>query len=126
MHAERPQPRLELLVARALQPLAQHGQQLGAGAAVDEDDELEAEAALVLVVQAGELVEHLGLGAALLLRRLADARMRRERGDLVGLRQRQRDLLGDGERIRAGRKLVDEPRAPREQRRQLLDAQLPR
>ena len=92
-------------------------QQLGARAAVDEDDELEPEAALVLLVQARQLLEHLGLGAALLLRGLADSGVRGERSDLIGLGQRERHLLGDGERVGACRELVDEPRSAREQRR---------
>ena len=45
--AESPQPRLQLLLAFVL-PLAQHREQLSPRAPVHEDDELEAEAALVL------------------------------------------------------------------------------
>src|SRR5215203_5938363 len=124
--AQSTESRLELVLTRAVEPVAEHRQQLGAGSARDEDDELEPEPPLVLLVQPGQLVEHLRLGAALLLGGLADARMRHKSRDLVGLWQRQRDLLGDAERVLAAGQLVDEPRAAREERGQLLDAQLPR
>ena len=81
---------------------------------------------LVLLVQPRQLGEHLRLGAALLLGGLADPGVRRQRRDLIVLGERERHLLGDGERILALGELVDEPGSPREERRQLLDAQLPR
>ena len=62
----------------------------------------------------------------LLGRALADPWMRGERGELVLVGQLERDLLGDRERVLARGELVDEPRAPREERRQLVSAQLPR
>ena len=102
--AERAQPRLELLVARAREPLAQHRDELGAGPPVHEDDEREAEAPLVLLVQPRQLGEHLRLGAALLLGGLADAGVRRQRRDLIVLGERERHLLGDGERVARARR----------------------
>ena len=50
----------------------------------------------------------------------------RQRRDLIVLGERERDLLGDVERVLALGELVDEPRSPREERRQLVGAQLPR
>ena len=119
-------PCLELVGPLSLEPLAQHGQELGPRAPVHEDDELEAEALLVGLVQARELLEHVRLGASLLLGGLADAWMSRERGDLVGLGQRERDVLRDLERVLMCGELLDEARPPREERRQLVGAQLPR
>ena len=114
------------VVSLPLEPLAQHGQQLGPRAPVHEDDELEAEALLVGLVQARELFEHVGLGAPLLLGGLADPRMSRQRGNLVRFGQRERDLLRDLERVLVRGELLDEARPPREERRQLVGAQLPR
>ena len=101
------------------EPLAQHRHELRTGPAVDEDDEREAEAALVLLVQPLQLGEHLRLGAALLLGGLADPGVRRQRCDLIVLGERERHLLGDLERALALGELVHEPRSPREERRQL-------
>src|SRR6185503_16735770 len=120
------QPGLELLGPLSLQPPQQYRQELGPRAAVHEDDELEAEALLVGLVQPRQLLEDLGLRAALLLGRLADPWMGRERRDLVCLGQRQRDLFGDIERVLVRGQLVDKARPPREERRQLAGAQLPR
>ncbi len=124
--AELAQTGLELVGPLPLEPLAQHGQELGPRAAVHEDDELEAEALLVGLVQARELLEHVRLRATLLLGGLADPRMSRQRCDLVGFGQRERDVLRDLEWVLMRGELLDEPRPPREERRQLVGAQLPR
>ena len=79
---------------------------------VDEDDEREAEAALVLLVQVLQLGQDLGLGPALFLGRLADSGVRRERRDLIVLGERERHLLGDLERVLARGELVHESRSP--------------
>jgi hypothetical protein len=120
------QPCLELVGPLPLESLAQHRHEFSSCAPVDEDDELEAETLLVGLVQAGELLEHIWLGTPLLVGGLADPRMSRQRGDLVGLGQREGDLLGDLERVLACCQLVDEARPPGEERRQLVGAQLPR
>ena len=54
-------------LARSLDPLAQHLEDLRLRPAVDEDDEAEAEPLLVLGVQARELGEHLRVGVVALL-----------------------------------------------------------
>jgi len=59
-------------------------------------------------------------------RALADARMRRERLDLLVLAQAVRDVAGAGERVLLQRELLDEARPPAEQLREIVDRQLPR
>ena len=71
---------LELLVARPLEPLAQDRDDLAPRAAVDEDDEAEAEPLLVGAVQLGELGEHAGIVVGALLGR-ASAPTSRLRAD---------------------------------------------
>src|SRR5205085_7463637 len=93
--------RLELLLARAREPLLEDREQLGPRAAVHEDDEAEAELLLVDLVQVRELCEHGRVLAALLGRRLADARVRRECGGLVLLGKLRDHLAGRAERVLA-------------------------
>src|SRR5207244_7112776 len=61
------QARLELLLARSLEALLQDLQDLGLRAAVDEDDESEAELLLVDLVQVGELGQDCRVAPAALL-----------------------------------------------------------
>src|SRR5207245_9369894 len=82
----------ELLRARPLEPLGQDRDELGARAALHEDDEAKAETLLVRAVQLGELREHRRVLSVLLRRALADARVRRERLELLLVRERARDL----------------------------------
>ena len=85
----------------------------------------EAEDLLVLRVEALELREHLGLGAALLLGRLADARVRGERLGLLLGRRCEQDVL-PLERVLGRGEPLDQPRPAGEERRQLFARQLPR
>src|SRR5207248_3118250 len=117
---------VELLLARVPQSHAQLRKDLRARAAVHEDDEAEAEALLVRVVELGKLCEDGWVVAVLLGRALADARMRRERLDLLVLAQAARDVARTREWIVLGRELLDEARPSAEQLRELVDRQLPR
>src|SRR5207248_1259524 len=86
------EPGVELRGARPLEPFAQDRDELGARAAVHEDDEAKAETLLVRAVQLCELREHGRILAVLLRRALADARVRRERFELLLVGERARDL----------------------------------
>ena len=125
--AERPQPRLELLAARALEPLAQHRQQLGPRAAVRRRRRTRSRSAARTprsAARARRAPRARRRAAPPTARRSADASRARRPG-----RPRAATSATSSatvERILARGELVDEPRAPREQRRQLLDAQLPR
>ena len=63
--------RVELLVARALEPVLEHSEDLRLRAAVDEDDKTEAELLLVDLVQVRELGQHCRIGVVALLGRRA-------------------------------------------------------
>ena len=113
----------------------QHRDELGARAAVDEDDEAEAEALLVGGVQLGELRQHLRVlrrGLALLGRRaaaeppLADARMVRQRLDPLLLGQPGEHLARAAERVLLLGERLDEAAAGLEEVGELVHAQLPR
>jgi len=117
---------VELLFTRVCEPLAQNGQDLRPRAPVDEDDEAKTELLLVDLVQRRELDEHDGIVAVLLLRALADARMRRERFYLFVLVERMCDLARSRERVVFLREPLDEARPTAEQLGELLDGQLPR
>src|SRR2546428_4855822 len=122
---------LELLLARALEPPAQDGDELGLRPPVDEHDEPEAERLLVRAVQVVELRRR-GVGA--LLGRAASAqappganrRVRVEHRLLLVVCERARDLARAAERVLERGELLDEARAPLEQLRELVRAQLPR
>src|SRR3954454_19132397 len=121
---------VELLLARADEALAQDRDELPLRAAGDEDDEAEAEALLVGAVQLGELgrcgVRALLGGRARRARRPADRGVGVEHLLLLGVDQLRGDRARVAERIVERRESLDEGGAPLEQRRELLDAQLPR
>src|SRR5581483_6151217 len=79
---------VELFLACALDALAQHLEDLRLRPAVDEDDEAEAEALLVLAVEALELVQDLRIGVGALL----GGRAGREAGALADRRVRVQGL----------------------------------
>src|SRR5207248_2558069 len=125
--------RVELLLARSLQSLAQHVEDLRLRAAVDEDDEAEAELLLVDLVQVGEFRQDDRIGVAALLggraRReplRADRGMRVQRLELVALLQLTDHVTCSAERVLLLGEFLDEPRAALEELRELLDRQLPR
>jgi hypothetical protein len=124
---------VELLFACPLQALTEDRHDLGLRAAVDEDDEAEAEALFVLAVEPVELGERRGIVVRSLFRRRvrrqllrADRRVRVQRPELLVLGEGGDDVVGRVERVVTLREPLDERRLPLEELRELLLAQLPR
>src|SRR5215472_15033554 len=125
---------VELLVARALEPLPQDGDDLPLRSPVDEDDEAEAERLLVRPVQRGELSEHGGVVVGALLGggtggetgALADRRVRRQCLELLFIGQLSDRCLGPVEGLLTLAENLDQPRPALEELGQLVLAQLPR
>src|SRR5207247_4104232 len=124
---------VQLLLARALEPLPQDLEDLFLRPAVDEDDEAEAELLLVDLVQVRELGERDGIAARSLLggrsfrqAAAADRGMRVERLELLRLAQLADHVQRGPERAVLLREPLDEARVPLEELRELLGAQLPR
>src|SRR5262249_31638392 len=123
----------ELLAARAVQPLAQHGQDRRSRPPVDEDDEAEPEAALVLAVEAGARPPpRLGLPPTLPGRRAGrerprpDRRVRLQHLSLLLVGEPARHLAGHAERTLPAGEQLDEAGAALEELREFVLAQLPR
>src|ERR671923_1238358 len=106
--------RVELLLPRPPQPLAQDRDDRRPRPPVDEDDEAEAEPLLVGAVEPLKLGQQGLAAAALLRRRLADPRVRGQRLGLLLVRQLAYHLAGDLERILAVSEPLDEARPARE------------
>jgi len=124
---------LEFLFGSALESLLQDLEDVGFRAAVDEDDEAEAELLLIDLVQVGELGQDRRMAAAALLggRALrevasADRRVRVQCLSLLLLCQLRKDLLCRSERVVSLGEELDQPRAALEQLRELVGGQLPR
>src|SRR4051812_46433815 len=113
------QARLEFVLARALDPLAQDRQDLRLRPPVDEDDEAEAELFLIGLIQLRELGKHGRIVLGALLRRRTrrqlaagtDRRMRVEHFLLLLVAQRARELVRLAERVIELREPLDEARA---------------
>src|SRR5439155_4248129 len=97
---------------------AQDRDDLTAGAAVDEDDEAEAELVLVGAVELAQLLEHVRVLVLALLRggtggktrALTDRGVGVQRIELVGLAQLGDHVVGEVERVRAAAQDLDEAR----------------